>query len=84
MVNQLLAGVHIATAAEAMALGARAGLNTRQLYDIISKAAGSSWWGPCRMHLGPVYLLSATAYDDDRFRFVSGLDNFWTLFIESA
>ena len=43
MVNQLLAGAHIATAAEAMALGARAGLNTRMLYDIISNAAGASW-----------------------------------------
>ncbi len=43
MVNQLLAGVHIAAAAEAMALGARAGLDTRVLYDIISNAAGSSW-----------------------------------------
>lgn len=43
MVNQLLAGVHIAAAAEAMALGARAGLSTRLLYDIIRNAAGSSW-----------------------------------------
>jgi putative dehydrogenase len=43
MVNQLLAGVHIAAAAEAIALGARAGLDTRLLYDIISKAAGNSW-----------------------------------------
>jgi len=43
MVNQLLAGVHIAAAAEAMALGAQMGLDTRQLYEIISQAAGSSW-----------------------------------------
>ena len=43
MVNQLLAGVHLAAAAEAMVLGARAGINTRILYDIISNAAGSSW-----------------------------------------
>eukprot|EP00927_Polykrikos_kofoidii_P035473 TRINITY_DN30028_c0_g1_i1.p1 TRINITY_DN30028_c0_g1~~TRINITY_DN30028_c0_g1_i1.p1 ORF type:complete len:819 (-),score=114.84 TRINITY_DN30028_c0_g1_i1:72-2528(-) len=43
MVNQLLAGVHIATAAEAMALGARAGLDTRKLFEIISNAAGNSW-----------------------------------------
>eukprot|EP00192_Tetraselmis_astigmatica_P002253 CAMPEP_0117650246 /NCGR_PEP_ID=MMETSP0804-20121206/1438_1 /TAXON_ID=1074897 /ORGANISM="Tetraselmis astigmatica, Strain CCMP880" /LENGTH=1058 /DNA_ID=CAMNT_0005456107 /DNA_START=50 /DNA_END=3226 /DNA_ORIENTATION=+ len=43
MVNQLLAGVHIAAAAEAMALGARAGLDTRQLFEVISAAAGSSW-----------------------------------------
>uniref|UniRef100_A0A0C9S8F2 TSA: Wollemia nobilis Ref_Wollemi_Transcript_4673_4554 transcribed RNA sequence n=1 Tax=Wollemia nobilis TaxID=56998 RepID=A0A0C9S8F2_9CONI len=43
MVNQLLAGVHLAAAAEAMVLGAKAGLNTRILYNIISNAAGSSW-----------------------------------------
>lgn len=43
MVNQLLAGVHIAAAAEAMALGARADLDTRVVYDIISHAAGNSW-----------------------------------------
>lgn len=44
LVNDLLFGIHLATAAEAMALGARAGLNTRTLFDIISNAAGSSWY----------------------------------------
>jgi 3-hydroxyisobutyrate dehydrogenase-like beta-hydroxyacid dehydrogenase len=43
MVNQLLAGVHIAVAAEAMGLAAKMGLNTRQVYDIIVNAAGNSW-----------------------------------------
>lgn len=43
MVNQLLAGVHIATAAEALALGIRAGADPRTLYDVISTSAGSSW-----------------------------------------
>lgn len=43
MTNQLLCGVHIAAAAEAMALAARAGLNTREVYDIIANAAGNSW-----------------------------------------
>lgn len=43
MVNQLLAGVHLAAAAEAMVLGAKAGIDTRILYNIISNAAGSSW-----------------------------------------
>ena len=42
-VNQLLAGVHIAAAAEAMAFGVRAGANPRELYDVISGSAGSSW-----------------------------------------
>ena len=43
MVNQLLAGVHIATAAEAMALGIRAGADPQTLFDVISTSAGSSW-----------------------------------------
>jgi L-threonate 2-dehydrogenase len=43
MVNQLLAGVHIAAAAEAMALGIRAGADPQTLYDVIITAAGNSW-----------------------------------------
>jgi 3-hydroxyisobutyrate dehydrogenase len=43
MANQLLAGVHIAAAAEAMALGTRAGADPRTLYDVISNSAGNSW-----------------------------------------
>jgi putative dehydrogenase len=43
MVNQLLAGVHIATAAEALALGIRAGADPRTLYEVICSSAGSSW-----------------------------------------
>jgi 3-hydroxyisobutyrate dehydrogenase len=43
MVNQHLAGVHIAAACEAMALGLRAGADARQLYDVICNSAGMSW-----------------------------------------
>jgi L-threonate 2-dehydrogenase len=43
MVNQLLAGVHIAAAAEALALGIRAGADPRTLYDVITVSAGNSW-----------------------------------------
>ncbi|XP_052181306.1 uncharacterized protein LOC127794335 [Diospyros lotus] len=43
MVNQLLAGVHIASAAEAMAFGSRLGLNTRILYDVITNSGATSW-----------------------------------------
>lgn len=43
MVNQLLAGVHVAAAAEALALGIRAGADPRTLYDVISVSAGNSW-----------------------------------------
>ena len=43
MVNQLLAGVHIATAAEALALGIRAGADPKTLFEVICASAGSSW-----------------------------------------
>ncbi len=43
MVNQHLAGVHIAAACEAMALGMRAGADPRALYDVICHSAGMSW-----------------------------------------
>jgi 3-hydroxyisobutyrate dehydrogenase len=43
MINQLLAGVHIAAATEAMALGIRAGIDPDQLYEVISNSAGNSW-----------------------------------------
>jgi 3-hydroxyisobutyrate dehydrogenase-like beta-hydroxyacid dehydrogenase len=43
MVNQLLAGVHIAAAAEALALGIRAGADPRALFEVISSSAGRSW-----------------------------------------
>ena len=43
MINQLLAGVHIAAACEAMALGMKAGVDPKVLYEVISNSAGSSW-----------------------------------------
>jgi 3-hydroxyisobutyrate dehydrogenase len=43
MINQLLAGVHIATAAEAMALAIRAGADPQTVYDVITTSAGNSW-----------------------------------------
>jgi L-threonate 2-dehydrogenase len=43
VVHQLLAGVHIAVAAEAVALGIRAGVEPRALYEIVTGAAGNSW-----------------------------------------
>ncbi len=43
MVNQHLAGVHIAAACEAMALGMRAGADPHALYEVICNSAGSSW-----------------------------------------
>ena len=49
VVHQLLAGVHIAAAAEAMALGIRAGINPRTLYGVVTGAAGNSWMFENRM-----------------------------------
>ncbi len=43
MVNQLLAGVHIAAAGEAMALAIRAGADPAQVYEVITHSAGNSW-----------------------------------------
>lgn len=49
LVNQLLAGVHIATAAEAMALGLRMGLDAQTIYKVITASAGNSWMFENRM-----------------------------------
>ena len=43
MVNQHLAGVHIAAACEGMALGMRAGADPHALYEVICNSAGMSW-----------------------------------------
>jgi 3-hydroxyisobutyrate dehydrogenase len=43
IINQLLAGVHIAASAEAMALGLREGVDPAALYEVISNSAGNSW-----------------------------------------
>ncbi len=43
MVNQHLAGVHIAAACEAMALGIKAGADPDKLYEVITNSAGNSW-----------------------------------------
>jgi 3-hydroxyisobutyrate dehydrogenase len=43
MVNQLLAGVHIAAASEAIAFAAAQRLDLRMVYDIITQSAGNSW-----------------------------------------
>ncbi|WP_163980946.1 NAD-binding protein, partial [Raoultella ornithinolytica] len=42
-IHQLLAGVHIAVAAESMALAAKAGIDLNMMYDIVTHAAGNSW-----------------------------------------
>lgn len=49
VINQLLAGVHIAAAAEAMALGIREGVDPAALYEVITHSAGNSWMFENRM-----------------------------------
>lgn len=43
MVNQLLAGVHIAAACEAIAFAAKLGLDLEKVYEVITASAGNSW-----------------------------------------
>ncbi len=49
MINQLLAGVHIAAASEAMAFAARQGLDLSKVYEVITASAGNSWMFENRM-----------------------------------
>lgn len=49
IIHQLLAGVHIAAGAEAMALAARSGIPLDVMYDVVTHAAGNSWMFENRM-----------------------------------
>lgn len=49
IIHQLLAGVHIAAGAEAMALAAKAGISLELMYDVVTHAAGNSWMFENRM-----------------------------------
>ena len=57
-VNQLLCGVHIAAAAEALALAAKVGVDAAVMLDIVSGSAASSWMlrdrGPRMLEADPV------------------------------
>ena len=53
VVNQLLAGTHIAVAAEAMALGLRMGLAAEDVYAVITSAAANSWMFETQMKHKP-------------------------------
>ena len=49
LVNNLLAGINLVAGAEALALGAQLGLDTRVLFDVIQASSGSSWMFVDRM-----------------------------------
>ncbi len=42
-VNQLLAGVHIASMGEAMTFGMKQGITPQKIFEVISQSAGNSW-----------------------------------------
>jgi putative dehydrogenase len=43
MINQLLAGVHIAAACEGIAFAKKLGLDLSKVYEVITASAGNSW-----------------------------------------
>jgi len=49
LINQVLAGVNLCTAAEAMALAQRLGLDLQQVYEVITTSAANSWMFENRM-----------------------------------
>ena len=49
IVHQLLAGVHIAVGAEAMAMAAKANIPLDTMYEVVTNAAGNSWMFENRM-----------------------------------
>lgn len=49
IIHQLLAGVHIAAGAEAMAMAARANIPLDLMYEVVTNAAGNSWMFENRM-----------------------------------
>lgn len=49
IVNQLLAGVHIAAACEAITFARSLGLDISRVFDVITKSAGNSWMFENRM-----------------------------------
>lgn len=59
-INQMLCGVHLAIAGEALALAEKAGLDPRQVFELVSQSAASSWMlndrGPAMLerHYQPV------------------------------
>jgi L-threonate 2-dehydrogenase len=49
MINQLLAGIHIVAACEAITFAAKQGLDIQRVYEVITASAGNSWMFENRM-----------------------------------
>lgn len=69
VVHQLAAGVHLAAAAELMALGEKAGCDPETLFDIVTHSAGQSWMlenrGPRMMMENPPVTSSVDIFIKD-------------------
>lgn len=69
VVHQLAAGVHIAAAAELMALGTKAGCDPAKLFEIVQGSAGASWMmgnrGPRMMQEDPEVTSSVDIFIKD-------------------
>ncbi|PYI31326.1 putative 3-hydroxyisobutyrate dehydrogenase [Aspergillus indologenus CBS 114.80] len=89
LINQHLAGVHIAIAAEAMGLAATVGLNTKQFYETVLKGPAHSWMFENRVpHMlcddwSPHSALSIFV-KDMRIVTLEGLNENFPLYIASA
>ena len=49
LVNNLMAGINLSAAAEAFALGIKAGLDPHKIYDVVMASSGQSWMAGDRM-----------------------------------
>ena len=49
LVNNLLAGIHLVAAAEALALAEKLGLDARTVFDLVNASSGASWMFEDRM-----------------------------------
>ncbi|MEQ8899451.1 MAG: NAD(P)-dependent oxidoreductase [Roseovarius sp.] len=69
VVHQLAAGVHLAAAAELLALGAKAGCDPQKLFEIVTGSAGQSWMledrGPRMMQADPACTSSVDIFVKD-------------------
>ena len=69
VVHQLAAGVHLAAAAELLALGAKAGCDPQTLFEIVTSSAGQSWMledrGPRMMQADPACASSVDIFVKD-------------------
>lgn len=62
MVTVMLEGIHFINAVEALSLGAKIGIHPWIIYDIISNAAGNSWYVFSQHETAKLYSKNANTY----------------------